>query len=228
MPVEPVAVFDLDDTLYPESAFVAGGFRAVGREISRQFGMDDVERLLFQVQSEGHRGATFNETLRRLGVPYSESDVERLVRIYREHLPDICLFPDAASILAHLSGRTPLAMISDGWEWMQRRKLRALGIESFFFPAIFTFDLGPDWHKPSRLPFDRVAETLGGNRGRYVYVADNPAKDFAGASAAGWRTVHVVRTGSVHGSASNQGFAADYSINDLGELSTLLGMEGKP
>jgi putative hydrolase of the HAD superfamily len=225
---EPVAVFDLDDTLYPESAFVAGGFRAVGCEISHQYEISGAERVLFQVQKEGYRGGIFNETLRRLGITCSEGDIERFVRIYREHQPNICLFPDAASTLMRLGGRIPLAMISDGWELIQRRKLRALGIESMFFPAIFTFNLGLDWHKPSSLPFEKVAQTIGGNSERYIYVADNAAKDFAGATVAGWRTVQIVRTGSVHKSVPNQGSAADYIIYDLRELLPLLGMEVTP
>jgi FMN phosphatase YigB (HAD superfamily) len=85
--------------------------------------------------------------------------------------------------------------------------------------------LGPDWHKPSRLPFDKAAKALGGNCERYVYVADNAAKDFEGATAAGWRTVHIVRTSSVHKPVPNQGSAADCTIYDLGELLPLLGME---
>jgi putative hydrolase of the HAD superfamily len=225
--MQPIVVFDLDDTLYPESAFVASGFRAVSSEIARLYGVSESTSVLAQVLAEGYRGRIFNETLQRLDIPHSDESVEHLVRIYREHQPDIHLYPDAAPVLEQLRGRMPLAMISDGWEFVQRRKLRALGIEDFFTPAVFTFDKGCDWHKPSRRPFDHVAKVLGGSSKRFVYVADNAAKDFGGAAAAGWRTVHIVRADSVQRPFLPKEKAASHTLFDLHELMDLLKVESE-
>jgi putative hydrolase of the HAD superfamily len=220
--VQPILVFDLDDTLYPEREFVASGFNAVGRVLDAQYGIPQATDILFQVQKEGFAGRIFDETLSRLGIAHSPDYIQYLIRLYREHQPDIRLHPDAACILPQLKGRVGLAMISDGWEFTQRRKLCALKIEDLFSPAIFTFDLGKEWHKPSRRAFDCVANILGGSCQRYAYVADNPAKDFSGAAAAGWRTIHIVRPNRIHNELSAAETRADHRVSDLRELIPLI------
>jgi putative hydrolase of the HAD superfamily len=63
---------------------------------------------------------------------------------------------------------------------------------------------------------------FGGPAYTYVYVGDNPAKDFVGARALGWRTIRIRRAAGEHSLVEAQpGYEADQEIADLGELRRL-------
>jgi putative hydrolase of the HAD superfamily len=58
---------------------------------------------------------------------------------------------------------------------------------------------------------------------RYVYVADNEAKDFVAPNARGWLTVKVAREGGEYlRAAAPDGGKAQVEIGSLGELRGVL------
>lgn len=215
-----VVVFDLDDTLYPEQQFVVSGLRAVGAELARSQGLAQAEETLLQVHGEGSsQGRVLDVALARLNLKAGRDDVRRLVELYRYHQPQgLTLFPDARALLDHLVGRARLAMVTDGWERCQQAKLAALGIRELFSPTVATFDYGAAWHKPSPRAFQAVMVAHGGARDEYVYIADNPAKDFGGPAGLGWRTARILRPEGVHRTAPDAGHRIDRTVEDLREL----------
>jgi putative hydrolase of the HAD superfamily len=219
-----VVVFDLDDTLYPEHAFVISGFEAVDRELQRRQiqGFLPVAQKLFQ---EGVRGKVFDNVLEQLGIPSSTEMIREMVEIYRFHKPRLALFPDAQRILDQYAGQS-IGLLTDGAARMQRNKVQALELDTKFAAAMFTDELEGEHGKPSPLPFQRIAAMLGreNEMERMVYVADNPKKDFVAPNRLGWTTVRIQRgIGEYSGlQPIDQDHSAQYEIQNLDELPKIL------
>ena len=65
------------------------------------------------------------------------------------------------------------------------------------------------------------AEAVAIKDGRFVYVGDNPAKDFVAPRALGWRTVRVRRHGQLHHEVPS-GDDVDVEITSLDQLEAAL------
>ena len=198
-------VFDIDDTLYLERDYVWSGFRAVGEFVSQQIGMPDFANRAWTLFTDGMRGNIFDQVLLDAGQS-SAIDVAVLVDVYRHHKPDIVLLPDASQCLQQLVGKVQLACVTGGPVESQRAKVEALGLEAFFPTVVFTGSLGASFEKPHPRGFEMVEEALGLSGDKLVYVGDNPAKDFAGPRALGWKTIRIRRAGSLHERIPSPGF----------------------
>jgi putative hydrolase of the HAD superfamily len=196
-----VVVFDLDDTLYPERDFVRSGFQAVDRWLARHKatpGLFDEAWLLFEA---GERGRIFDLALPRLGLTAEPELIGRLVAVYRRHRPSIALGPEVRKLLIWLRARGPLALLTDGDHGTQRRKVRALGLEDYCQPIVYTDALGRAHCKPSPKGFLAIQGHFGLAAERFVYIGDNPAKDFRAPKVLGWRTIRLRREGGEHARA---------------------------
>jgi putative hydrolase of the HAD superfamily len=218
-------LFDLDDTLYPESTYVLSGFRTVAQYLGEAYGVDIADtyaRLAFAFKS-GIRGNTFDLVLRDLGLSTQTGLVQRLVEVYRTHDPEITLHSDAARALSSLCSRLPIGLLTDGYASVQRRKVKALGIEPFFDAIVYSDDLGREHWKPSTVPFQYLLCRLGIEPKGAVYIGDNPSKDFIGARSLGITTIRVVRSGAEHcQTLPEPGFEADYDLMTLDMLPAFL------
>lgn len=194
MGIFQLVAFDLDDTLYPEREFVQSGFTAVAQHLS-DLGVIDAESFFNTATSlfvAGARGNIFNLALERLAVVFPAARLGELVRVYREHQPQIRPFADSPKLLKFLKKKgVVLALISDGPCPTQQNKLRALGLEAYFDHLVFTGAHGEDWGKPSPRAFLEVMGRSGVPAAACVYVADNPGKDFVGPNRLGWHTIRV-------------------------------------
>ncbi len=228
MPPWQAIVFDLDDTLYPEEAYVHSGFRAVAAwgaqhlDVPATAGYIELERLF----REGARGNTFDRWLGRYGLS-SDGVVGELVRIYRGHEPAIEPFAEVPALLDRLAADHALGLLSDGWAEVQNAKLDALGLRACFDAVVITDELGgrQAW-KPSPRGFEVLLERLGGGitAERTVYVSDNPAKDFLAARRAGLRSIRLRRAEGIyaHLEPETAEHAPDVEIADLDLLEPAL------
>jgi putative hydrolase of the HAD superfamily len=116
-----------------------------------------------------------------------------MVDMYREHVPDIQLTVDAANCLREIRRQAHAALISDGPEQSQRNKVKALGIEERFEKIVLTASLGSEYSKPHVKSFLDVQRHFGKRVEEYIYVADNPTKDFVGPRSLGWKTMRIRR-----------------------------------
>ena len=193
----------MDDTLYPEADFVRSGHRAVAERVWQDLRVD-IEPELRRRFSAGQRGDLISTVLADLGVATPGEDYvgDVLVPTYREHVPAIRPHVETVPVLTELRARGyRLALLSDGWAAVQRRKLAALGLAGFFDEIVITDELGRDAWKPSPVGFKRILTAMGVSGGDALYVSDNPLKDFAGPHRLGMRTVRIVRPGTEHGDA---------------------------
>jgi putative hydrolase of the HAD superfamily len=152
MSIFQLVAFDLDDTLYPEREFVHSGFMAVAQHLD-DLGVIDAESFFNTAAglfAAGARGNIFDLALEKLALVFPAARVKELVRVYREHPPQIRPFADSVRLLQPLKANgVILALISDGPHPTQQNKLRALGLEAWFDHLVFTGAQGEDWGKPS-------------------------------------------------------------------------------
>lgn len=76
----------------------------------------------------------------------------------------------------------PKERTADQW-----RKIKALGIETFFDAIVVSGEL--DIHKPDRRIFDHAAKLLGVSNEACLFVGDDPLSDIAGARSANMEAV---------------------------------------
>lgn len=217
-------VLDVDDTLYLERDYVHSGFRAVSDHVETQCGFDRFHELAWEAFLEGRRRTIFDEVLTEVpsGIEPRPS-VPDLVSVYRHHVPDIELCPDAREFLDQMRGSAHLGVVTDGPAVSQRNKLDALGLSRWISAFVVTDEHGPDWHKPSVLPFRRLEEIFDVHGSDCVYIADNPHKDFIGPVALGWRTVRVARPLGLHVDAPDEaGSRPETRVEDFSGVADLL------
>ncbi|MDE6402282.1 MAG: HAD family hydrolase [Muribaculaceae bacterium] len=217
-----LVAFDLDDTLYKECEYVRSGYRYVARRLARELRVP-AEGLLEIVESDAGRGRHPFDVL----FEYTDGNVsvERMVAMYREHIPFITLPDVSAGCLARLaSAGCTLALITDGRHTGQWNKIRALAIERYIDGRLISVsaDIGADKTLP--LPWERMQELTPGCTRRW-YIGDNPRKDFHYPNLMGWNTVMLrddgrnIKTQHVD---LPESYRARFEIDSLSELPPLV------
>lgn len=187
-------IFDLDDTLYPERAYVSSGFAAVAAAFQDKLGDSQPAcREMEELFDARDRKRVFNELVRRRGLSDGETLIEGMLQVYRRHIPQLAFFPDADRALARLPSTCKLGVITDGRMVSQAMKIKALNVKNRVQRVIVTSEFGPGYAKPHPHCFEWMARALGVPAESCVYVADNAAKDFVAPNALGWRSVKVDR-----------------------------------
>lgn len=211
-------VLDIDDTLYLERDYVQSGFRAVGDWSEARLEISGFAERACELFQLGHRGDIFNRTLAKHGYEADQSVIAEMVSVYRNHTPRISLLPDAVEFLNHFRGKAALGVISDGALASQQRKVQALGLDRMVDVITLTGEWGARFAKPHQRAFEYVQSRLGGE-GAFVYIADNPAKDFIAPRRMGWSTARVRRAGGLHFlSQADRDAEADIQVDDLRSL----------
>ena len=175
-----IFVFDLDDTLYPEIDYVRSGASFVVGRLG-ELGLVDGSAWSFV---EKHLSDDWIGILRETyRLPCSK---ESLLWIYRNHEPRIALPPNSRDVLCELASRGhSIIILTDGRSISQRLKLNSLGLQSFW--ALISEEYKSE--KPSPLRFEAVMARYPDEQ--YIYVGDNPEKDFVAANELGWESVGI-------------------------------------
>lgn len=224
------ALFDLDDTLYPEWSFVEGGFRAVGRFLGPRMGRspESIARRLRLLHERDGRGRLFDALIAEHGLPPDADLVLAALVVYRGHQPSVRPFPGVVSGLARIrSAGIRTGLVSDGLASVQRRKLAGLpSIAKMLEVVVMTDELGPGHGKPSPIGFRVACRLLDVDPRRAVYVANDPRKDFEGAREAGLRTIRTGRLpdegGGEQGRLARPGQDADAVAGSFDEVADLI------
>jgi putative hydrolase of the HAD superfamily len=194
-PIHAVTV-DLDDTLYPQSAFLSRAWAAVAAA-GVGHGMPE-ERLFDALMAEcalgSDRGGIIDWAVAVVGG--SHDVVPELVETFRSFTPyQLAPYPGAAPALAELRELMPIACVTDGDPDIQRAKLRALRLEDAFDAIVISDEMGRGFRKPHPAPFLRALELLGVPGSAAIHVGDRPEKDVAGPAAADMAGAVRVRQG---------------------------------
>jgi putative hydrolase of the HAD superfamily len=188
--------FDLDDTLYPQAAWLEGAWAAVAARAADE-GIDAIAMraalVLVAAQGGTDGGRIIDQALERIGA--TGVAVAPLVEAFRNHdARSLEPFSGVRDALTELAARVPLGLVSDGDPDIQRSKLTALGLGAALSVVVWSDEHGRAHRKPDPLPFQLAVELLGVEAAETVYVGDRPEKDVAGAVAAGLSAIRV-RTG---------------------------------
>ena len=215
-------IFDLDDTLFPEEAYVLSGFRAVAAYADEQLGIrvESGFQELSQLYHDDVRGKTFDRWLANREIKPADW-VPKLVTIYREHRPKIECFDGVPQLLRELSSKYQLGLITDGWFAVQEAKIEALEIADYFETIVISDQWGRDYWKPHERPFHAALSELGVSPDSAVYVADNPQKDFFAARRIGMHSIRArYAKRGVYGleEPQSEDYAPDMEIATLAEL----------
>ncbi|MBU2532117.1 MAG: HAD family hydrolase [Alphaproteobacteria bacterium] len=219
-------VFDLDDTLYPEHEHAYSGFRAIGRHAAEVWGIEGLAQDMIDLLDKGHLGAVFKLSIAARMPDHTDDHIAELREIYRSHQPDIALYEDGRWALEHYAARAELGLITDGHAGVQAKKIEALDIASYFREMVLTGSLGAprEFHKPHPRAYQIIEARIGAPGDRYVYVGDNPAKDFVTPNARGWTSVQVLRERNIHDpKAVVDGGCPQHCVRSLRELPDILG-----
>lgn len=222
-------LFDLDNTLYPESEFIKSGFKATSRFLSLRYAVCEeaaFSRMLEILQRDG-RGKVFDRLLEDLGL-YSETRVKMLTCIYRAHAPEVRLYDDVLPNLENLRHHGfRLGLITDGHAFVQHSKIAALGLEGVFDIIVYTDLVGRQCWKPSTIPYEICLEQLDVPPSESAYVGDDVSKDFIAPNALGMISIKVERRASVStmpDTGTDEG-PPRFVVNGFGEILPLVGVE---
>jgi putative hydrolase of the HAD superfamily len=213
-----ILIFDLDDTLYDEMSFVKSGFNTVAQYGEEVFGWDAESStyLMYDILRKEGRGKVFDHWLGSHG-RCSKTHVAKCIQIYRHHIPNISIFPEAMHIFHQYRGKIPFYLVTDGHKIVQKNKLHALGILPEFRRTFITHQFGIQHAKPSTYCFELIKRSEKCEWFDMVYIGDNPAKDFVNLNPLGMLTIRV-NTGSHKNTIAQCGYDAQIHIPNLGAL----------
>lgn len=190
-------VFDLDDTLYLERDYVRSGYYAVGEWVREHLGLPNFFDRAWRAFENGLRESTFQSVLVDSGFAPEPETVRTMVDVYRCHEPNIQLLPDSSDCLSRMRGRVRLGLITDGPSVCQHAKCMKLGLRQLMDVVVCTGEWGERFYKPHPRAYQLLASREEADC-RFLYVADNPRKDFITPLALGWHTVRVRRPMGLH------------------------------
>jgi putative hydrolase of the HAD superfamily len=206
-------IFDLDDTLFQEIDFLKSAYRTIAKELSVHIGSDLYEQMWSRYKNKQE---VFGWVISEFGSLLPDYRINDLLKLYREHLPEIKLNREAEIFLARLrEANIPLGLITDGRSITQRNKLRALGIEGFFSEIIISEEFGSE--KPDKRNFlyfeDRYPTR------EFWFVGDNTTKDFIVPVSLGWKTICIKDSGNnIHPQRFDLQAVPQYCVSSFAEI----------
>ncbi len=143
-----------------------------------------------EIDKEALKALRFSEFLKTLPNPPSHS-LEKINRDYMEALSSLTLpLPLAEDTIRKLAGRYRLAIITNGTEWVQKRRFAGFSVHDCFEQLFISDVLGAQ--KPDPHFFSQVTEAMGeSDPSRYLVIGDSQTSDILGGIWAGMDTCLV-------------------------------------
>lgn len=205
-------IFDLDDTLYSEKAYIKSGYKSVSDYLGGGY-----EQQLWNYFIQGKK--TIDELAKALE---RESEKNKLLEIYRTHKPNIHFYDGVEDLFRKLRHKgIKIGIITDGRPDGQKNKIEALDLKKYVDDIIITDELGgTQFRKPNdisfriiqnrwRLPFEQI-----------IYVGDNIEKDFQAPRQLGISCVYLKNRDGLY--FKNEDLNHLATIDDIYELQSIL------
>ena len=201
-------VFDLDDTLYKERDYVYSGFRYLTTKVA-----NGEEKIFHSMCNEFDRGGdAFGKLNALINNPVPK---EKLLELYRNHMPDISLPFESKRVLDILKENDiKIGLITDGRSISQRNKINKLGLTNYFVNENIIISEEFGFSKPDIEPYKYFM-------GRYpdsnfIYIGDNTQKDFIAPKLLGWLSIGLVDNGkNIHKQNLQSNYLPDIWIKSL-------------
>lgn len=191
-------IFDLDDTLYNEKEYVASGFRAVAEFVflKKELNKDEVFNFLMDSFKSNGRGRNFNELIEKFNL--SDMTPELLVGVYREHVPEVALYPGVKELLNNLKNNYVLVLLTNGWVDVQKMKIKALEAENYFDKIFFAQEDGLEFRKPNPKYFLKILSHYRIAPNEALMIGDDHESDIRGAKEVDINTFLVEKPDDLH------------------------------
>lgn len=196
-------IFDLDNTLYHYDPCNHAGLVAAHQKLNQQLVVPYEQFIIVhnQVRSQlavtlenqaasHNRAIFFKRIVEQLtGAPHPDLVID-MFNLYWDNFLDIIEpHPDAHHVLATLSKRMPLAMLSNHITAIQLRKIKRLKFAPYFTHIVTSEETGIE--KPDPAIFGWVLDLLEIEPQQAVMIGDHPLGDIRGAREAGLKTIHM-------------------------------------
>ena len=214
-----IIAFDLDDTLYKEIDYLKSAYTEIAQlaasQTVSQKSFPAVCKEAYNVMMEAYLGGgnafeALNELL-NLSIP-----IKKYLETYRTHRPNIRLNDETVATLNALKAEGHvIGIITDGRSIQQRNKIEALQLSRWVSPEdiVISEEFGSE--KPAEANYRhfmlRYPECH-----KFVYVGDNPKKDFIAPNRLGWKTICLLDNGqNIHKQQLQQSSEEDKSKNNI-------------
>lgn len=189
-----LVIFDLDDTLYSEKAYVRSGYKTIAQAFPH---IENMAEKLWEAFLKGEKA--IDTVLKAEGI-FTQENLQTCIELYRYQTPDIRLYEGVWEMLVRLKENgKKMGLITDGRSEGQRAKIKALGMEKLFDYILITDELGGvEYRKPCEKAFVMMAERLGVPYEKSVYIGDNIHKDFIAPEKLGMKSVLVKNTDGLY------------------------------
>lgn len=178
-------VFDLDDTLFNEVDFLKSAYRHIASTLDEQKKVELYEEMFATYTQKQN---VFDLLISRYGQTVPQAEKNYLLRLYREHEPEIKLSEETAAFIKRMSElNIPAGLITDGRSITQRNKLRALGLENLFSDIIISEEFGSEKPDPRNYEYYSNKYPLAD----FYFFGDNTRKDFVVPLSKGWKTICI-------------------------------------
>lgn len=222
-----VVVFDLDDTLFKERMFVESAYHHIDNYLSSKYNICNGEChnvMLNAFNSSKNPLDSLFEHLSKVH-PSIDERIETLLDIYRFHTPDIVLPEDSVITLNKLSSEgVRMGLITDGRSRSQRNKIEALHLDKYFNPDSILISAETGHEKSDPDSFTAFVHKYPNAR-KFIYVGDNPSKDFFWPNMLGWVSVCLKDNGqNIHSQIilPSPDHAASIVISALTEITDII------
>jgi len=225
-------LFDIDDTLFPTTAFALEARKAAVRAMVAA-GLDFPEDVVFDelleviAEFSSNYAQHFNKLIERLD-PHHErcrnADLVIAAGVSAYHdtkFRSLAPFKDVpAALRAAREKGLVVGVLSHGWTSKQAEKLVRLGLAQHFDPDAIFISEQIGINKPNPKLYQRACERLGLDPTEVIYVGDNPAHDVMPAKSLGMTTVWARRASRWN--VSGEAVEADHVIDDFEQLRELI------
>jgi putative hydrolase of the HAD superfamily len=206
-------LFDLDDTLYNEIDFLISGYKRIAAETDPA-SADDLFRMMLDTYRSGNN--TFKAVIEKY--PGKNLTIEKLLHLYRNHIPDIVLRDGVLDMFGNIKKRQGrIGLITNGRSITQRNKINALGISLFIDEIMISEESG--FEKPDVRIYDYFGQKYPGFR--FLMFGDNVRIDFVTPRKLNWYCIGIKDIRNIHaGDQNNTGpdFLPHEFINSFGDI----------
>ena len=186
-------IFDLDDTLIDESVFAFSAFKEISEYLSIKFNEEPklIYDLIVKIYKYNSK-KVFNQLFEIKGYQLQEKELNRLIHIYRNHIPsDYWLDPYTERKLKLLQEKGIfLGIITDGFKVSQNTKIKQAKLPELFDKIIITDEYGKFYWKPNERAYRDMQKHLDVPFSSMIYIGDNLEKDFQAPKKLGMQFIH--------------------------------------
>ena len=197
----PIVLFDMDDTLTASTEGFFAAYRNLSARDPENFRpdceeeMNDLQFLFYHYTflhvREKHE--LYPAFCKKWGIRNPPATLEELEIPFREdQISNIFLYPWSVPVLETLKKKgIRMALITNGWTWVQRKKLEKTGIAPYFEQIAIAEEVGVS--KPDPAIFRLVMERLGADPSDCLFVGNDPVSDIAGARGVGIDSLWITK-----------------------------------